>query len=170
MKSSGVNEYLKQYYRARAVKRDLDRRYQDLSDRPARLAEVAEQIEGQRAKMVQALQNVMDMVDLLPLWSMERTVVELRRIDCKPWEQVAKDVCMGRSRVIDYYNAALQALVDDERAQALVGGWGVGGWRGSSLGIKSLRGKEGPAFSPTRANKNRPVTLRNLDHSRMLSP
>lgn len=124
MKSSAVNEYLKQYYRARAVKRGLDRRYRDLSGRPARLAEVAEQIEAQRAQMVQALQNVMDMVDLLPLWSMERTVVELRRIDCKPWEQVARDVCMSRSRVIDYYDAALQALVDNEQAQALVGGGG----------------------------------------------
>ncbi len=131
MKSSAVNEFLKQYYKARAVKRDLDRRYQDLSDRPARLAEVAEQIDAQLAEMVQALQNVMDMVDLLPLWSMERTVVELRRIDCKPWEQVAKDVCMGRSRVIDYYNTALQALAGNERAQALVG---VGGSTGPSWG------------------------------------
>lgn len=124
MKSSSVNEYLKQYYRARAVKRDLDRRYQDLSDRPARLAEVAEQVEAQRAEMVQALQNVMDMVSLLPLLSMERTVVELRRIDCKPWGQVARDVSMGRSRVIDYYNAALQVLADNDRARALIGRWG----------------------------------------------
>ena len=150
MKSSCVNEYLKQYYRARAVKRDLDRRYQDLSGRSARLAEVAEQIEAQRAEMVRALQNVMDMVDLLPLWSMERTVVELRRIDCKPWEQVARDVCMGRSRVIDYYNAALQVLADNEQAQALAGGCG---YRGSFLGIKSLRGAEAPGFSPTRSEK-----------------
>ena len=125
MKSSSIREYLKQYHRARAVKLELDRRYQDLSGRPARLDEVWEQIEAQRAEMVQTLQNVMDMVDLLPLWSMERTVVELRRIDCKPWEQVAKDLHMGRSRVIDYYNAALQALESDGRARALMEGGGV---------------------------------------------
>ena len=167
MKSSSVNEYLKQYYSARAVKRDLDRRYHDLSGRSARLAEVAEQIEAQRAEMVRALQNVMDMVDLLPLWSMERTVVELRRIDCKPWAQVARDVCMGRSRVIDYYNAALQVLADNEQAQALAGGWGV-----SRVlpGDKIAAGQGKPGIFSHEERKNQPVTLRNLDHPRILSP
>lgn len=51
-----------------------------------RLSEVEERIEAQRVAMGRAVTMVMDLIDLLPENSMERTVVELRHIDCKKWE------------------------------------------------------------------------------------
>ena len=50
---------------------------------------------------------------------MERTVVELRHIDCKGWEQIAREVYMSRSAVFNYYNAALDLLLGYKRAGKL---------------------------------------------------
>ena len=85
-----------------------------------RLAEVEDRIEAQRAAMGRAVTMVMDLIDLLPENSMERTVVELRHIDCKKWERICKEVHMSRSRVNDYYNAALDTILSNKRAQKLV--------------------------------------------------
>ena len=84
-----------------------------------RIAEVEERIENQREEMAKAVLRVMDMIDLLPQNSMERTVVELRHIDCKGWEQIAREVYMSRSAVFNYYNAALDLLLGYKRAGKL---------------------------------------------------
>lgn len=143
-----VKEYLQQYHMARERRRMLERRHDVLArellapapgstymtmpaSHPAadsegavsvafRLAEVEDRIEAQRAAMGRAVTMVMDLIDLLPENSMERTVVELRHIDCKKWERICKEVHMSRSRVNDYYNAALDTILSNKRAQKLV--------------------------------------------------
>ena len=144
-----VKEYLQQYHAAREAKRLLERRHDDLvrelktqprgstyrtmptSKPPAntegsvsvvfRLAEVEQRIDDQREAMGKAVLNVMDMIDLLPMGSTERTVVEMRHIDCKKWERICKEVHMSRSRVNDYYNAGLEIIMANKRARKLVG-------------------------------------------------
>ena len=142
-----IKEYLQQYHTARRMKRILERRHEALmrelrSPGPGssafratppshngqtdgavsvvfRIAEVEERIENQREEMAKAVLRVMDMIDLLPQNSMERTVVELRHIDCKGWEQIAREVYMSRSAVFNYYNAALDLLLSYKRAGKL---------------------------------------------------
>lgn len=134
-----VKEYLQQYHMARERRRILERRHDVLARElkapapgsaymtmPAshsaaesegavsvvfRLSEVEERIEAQRIAMGRAVTMVMDLIDLLPENSMERTVVELRHIDCKKWERICKEVHMSRSRVNVYYNAALDIIL-----------------------------------------------------------
>lgn len=143
-----VKEYLQQYHMARERRRILERRHDVLArelnapapgttyrtmpaSRPAadsegavsvvfRLSEVEERIEAQRVAMGRAVTMVMDLIDLLPENSMERTVVELRHIDCKKWERICKEVHMSRSRVNVHYNAALDIILSNARAQKLV--------------------------------------------------
>lgn len=143
-----VKEYLQQFHMARERKRILERRHDNLvrelkapapgsayMTMPAtrtpvnsegavsvvfRLAEVEERIEDQREAMGRAVIQVMDLIDLLPESSMERTVVELRHIDCKKWERISQEVHMSRSRVNDYYNAALDIILANKRARKLV--------------------------------------------------
>ena len=143
-----VKEYLQQYHMARARKRMLERRHDNLArelQAPApgsayrtmpatrtpansegavsvvyRLAEVEERIGDQVEAMGRAVVQVMDLIDLLPESSLERTVVELRHIDCKKWERICQEVHMSRSRVNDYYNSALDIILSNERAQKLV--------------------------------------------------
>ena len=109
-----VKEYLQQYHDAKAKKQILEERHRTLSadlrdpgvgsayrtmptsKRQAReggavslvyrIAEVEDRIGQQREAMAKAVLHVMDMIDILPQNSMERTVVEMRHIDCKPWE------------------------------------------------------------------------------------
>lgn len=143
-----VKEYLQQYHMARERKRILERRHDTLMRElkaPApgsayrtmptsksiptqdgavsvvfRLSEVEDRIEEQRKTMEKAITLVMDIIDLLPENSMERTVVELRHIDCKKWEQIGREVHMSRSRVHDYYLTALDIIRKNERAEQMV--------------------------------------------------
>lgn len=142
-----VKRYLQQYHAAKQKKRILEERRRTLSadlrgpstpayraipsSRPVhpdgagavvfQIAEVEERIEAQQAEMAQAVQNVMDLIDLLPVGSTERTVVEMRHIDCKPWEQIARAVYMSRSAIFNYYNAALDMLARNEQSGKLLG-------------------------------------------------
>ncbi len=84
--------------------------------------------------MARAVQNVMDLIDLLPMGSMERAVVEMRHIDSRKWERIASEVHMSRSRVIDYYNAALDALVANEKSGEVIG---VAGAQGKPVAKKN---------------------------------
>ena len=140
-----VKEYLQQYHDAKVKKRILEERHRTLSaelrdpgvgstyrtmptaKRQAReggavslvyrISEVEDRIDQQREAMAKAVLHVMDMIDILPQNSMERTVVEMRHIDCKPWEKIAQAVHMSRSRVFDYYNAALDTLLACKRTE-----------------------------------------------------
>ena len=143
-----VKRYLQQYHAAKQKKRILEERRRTLSAdlrgpsaAPAyratpsakpvhpdgagavvfQIADVEERIEAQQAEMAKAVQNVMDLIDLLPVGSTERTVVEMRHIDSRKWERIASEVHMSRSRVIDYYNAALDTLAANEKSVEVIG-------------------------------------------------
>ena len=143
-----VKEYLQQFHMARERKRILERRHDNLvrelkapalgsayrtmptkrtqanSDGAVsvvfRIAEVEDRIEKQRGEMTNAVLHVMDLIDLLPQDSTERTVVELRHIDCMGWDKIAEKTYMSRSNVFNYYNAALDALLSYKRTEKLV--------------------------------------------------
>ena len=147
LEREAVKHYLQQYHAAKQKKRILEERRRTLSadlrgpstpayrampsSRPVhpdgagavvfQIAEVEERIEAQQVEMARAVQNVMDLIDLLPIGSMERTVVEMRHIDCKPWDQIAGAVYMSRSAVFNYYNAALDMLAGNEQSGKLLG-------------------------------------------------
>ena len=148
LEREAVKRYLQQYHAAKQKKRILEERRRTLSAElrgpstaPAframpsakpvhpdgagalvfQIADVEERIKAQQAEMAKAVQNVMDLIDLLPIGSMGRTVVEMRHIDSKKWERIAREVHMSQSRVIDYYNAALDTLASSDKAKGMVG-------------------------------------------------
>ena len=148
LEREAVKRYLQQYHAAKQKKRILEERRRTLSAElrgpstaPAframpsakpvhpdgagtlvfQIADVEERIEAQQSEMAKAVQNVMDLIDLLPMGSMERTVVEMRHIDSRKWERIASEVHMSRSRVIDYYNAALDTLAANEKSVEVIG-------------------------------------------------
>lgn len=141
-----VKRYLQQYHAAKREMGILEERRRTLSAelrgpsvydpwRPApaarhdrsdgtgaavlQIADVEYRIERQREDMARTVQGIMDLLDLLPAGSMERTVLALRHIDCKSWERIAADIHMSRSRAIDYYNAALAMLAQTEEGKAI---------------------------------------------------
>lgn len=70
--------------------------------------------------MAKAVLHVMDLIDLLPQNSIERTVVEMRHIGCKPWDKIAREIYMSRSAVFNYYNAAMDKLLEFKRTGKLL--------------------------------------------------
>ena len=148
LEREAVKRYLQQYHASKQKKRILEERRRTLSAElrgpstaPAframpsakpvhpdgagtlvfQIADVEERIEAQQSEMAKAVQNVMDLIDLLPIGSMERTVVEMRHVDSRKWERIASEVHMSRSRVIDYYNAALDTLAANEKSVEVIG-------------------------------------------------
>lgn len=143
-----VKEYLQQYWVAYERKRFLERRCQVLQaelsnpslpssfkSAPAvsggqsgdgavgvvfRLAEVETRLADELLQVQQTLLTVMDLVALLPENSLQRTIVELRHIDRRSWENISRAVHFSRSRVNVYYNAALDYLLDNPRAHSLL--------------------------------------------------
>ena len=120
-----VKEYLQQYHTAVGKKRILEERHRVLSSelrapstgsafrltpptKPTktdgsvsvvfRISEVEDRIEEQREEMAKAVLNVMDLIDVLPANSTERTVVEMRHIDCRGWDKIAEALYMSRWR------------------------------------------------------------------------
>lgn len=85
-----------------------------------RIAEVESRMEQQREEMAKAVLHVMDLIDLLPNNSIERTIVELRHIDCKAWDQISREVYLSRSAVFNHYNNALAQLQTDKRTEELL--------------------------------------------------
>ena len=141
-----VKRYLQQYHTAKREMRILEERRRTLSAelrgpsasdpwRPVpaarhdrsdgagaavlQIADVEDRIERQRGDMARTVRGIMDLLDLLPARSMERTVLALRHIDCKSWARIAADIHMSRSRAIDYYNAALAMLAHTEAGKAI---------------------------------------------------
>ena len=143
-----VKEYLQQYHDAKVKKRILEERHRTLSaelrapgvgstyrtmptaKRQAReggavslvyrISEVEDRIDQQREAMAKAVLHVMDMIDILPQNSMERTVVEMRHIDCRGWDKIAEALYMSRSNVFNYYNAALDKILENKRNRKLL--------------------------------------------------
>lgn len=142
-----VKSYLQQYHAAMRKKRILEERHRVLSSelrapstgsafrlttpkKPAktdgsvsvvfRISEVEDRIEEQREEMAKAVLSVMDLIDVLPANSTERTVVEMRHIDCRPWDKIADALYMSRSNVFNYYNAALDQILENKRNRKLL--------------------------------------------------
>lgn len=142
-----VKSYLQQYHAAVRKKRILEERHRVLSSElraPStgsafrltppkktaktdgsvsvvfRISEVEDRIEEQREEMAKAVLSVMDLIDVLPPNSTERTVVEMRHIDCRPWDKIADALYMSRSNVFNYYNAALDQIMENKRNRKLL--------------------------------------------------
>lgn len=144
---NALKGYLQQYHHARRMKRILEARRDRLMYElrapgprstlgtmpPARqqdsdgavsvvfrIDEVESRIKAQQENMTKAIIKVMDLIDLLPADSIERTIVELRHIDCMGWDRIAEQIYLSRSAVFNRYNAALDRLLEHKRAKALV--------------------------------------------------
>jgi hypothetical protein len=85
-----------------------------------RIAEIETRISEQRDKNAKAMLRVMDVLEYLPADSIERSIMELRHIDCKGWTQIERAVFLSKSRCFDYYDKGLEKLTTYPRIMKLV--------------------------------------------------
>lgn len=80
-----------------------------------RMGEIETRIEEQKSIVEKALLKVMDLMDFLEVDSVERTMLELRFIDCKNWEQIERETHLSRRACFNYQSRALEELLKFKR-------------------------------------------------------
>lgn len=115
-----LKRYLARYFRAKekqAVLQDrLGRLRSELGgpsgkEATGTVSEIEARIQRQTALEEKSILEIMDVLDLLPSDSTERSILELRHIDCKPWREIHRAVHLTRSPCFDYYNRGLDQLL-----------------------------------------------------------
>jgi hypothetical protein len=85
-----------------------------------KMSDIEERIYKQKEEIDKAIVRVMDIIEYLPLDSVEREIMELRHIDGKPWGVIEKEIPMSRSQCNNRYNKALDMLLDNGRIQRMI--------------------------------------------------
>ncbi len=75
-----------------------------------KLAEIEDRINRQKDFEATAILDIMKMLDYLPRDSTCRDILELRHIDCKHWNEIAKEVNFSKPQCFRYYTEALDRL------------------------------------------------------------
>lgn len=84
------------------------------------ISDIEDRILEQRREIDLAIAQVADILDYLPIHSIERQICELRYIDFKPWSVISAEIPMSRSQVYRRYRMALDALLANQRVQAVM--------------------------------------------------
>ena len=137
---------LGQRYRAEKRKKQLDDRLEEMNERKRspvgagrissapknqgkkaeepflvfRISEIEDRICRQKQEIENAVVRVMNIIEYLPLNSIEREICELRHIDMKPWNIISAEIPMSRSQVNRRYNAAIDMLLNNRGIQKLI--------------------------------------------------
>lgn len=141
-----LNRYLGQYRHCITVKKDLESRLRDIQyefDHPLgsvkmdgmpkgnatsvgcaaltlRLDEIETRIKDQIDKSMLVLNDIMNIIDLLPENSMERIIIERRYIDRLSWDQIAMKEHIGRTPAIRWWRKGLYALLEFQKIQEIL--------------------------------------------------
>lgn len=87
------------------------------------LAKIEVRLIAQRQDMAVLMLKVLDLVDLLPLDSLERRIVEMRHIDGMDWKEITSALYLSRSYTMSRYSKALDMLLNHEAACEIVAIW-----------------------------------------------
>lgn len=133
-----LKKYLGQYYRAKQKRNQLEKRLQtfreemsgtrgmqysgmpgsgnkigsDTEEQVIRAIEIEERITKQQVEVQRAILAVMNIMDLLPLDSVERMILEYRHIDCLGWEKIPNKVSYSKASCHKYYNIGIDKLLE----------------------------------------------------------
>lgn len=146
-----LKEYLGQVYRKRNYIRTLESRLSELnfelrhpissvqysatprsktnriSDKTASLAmkreEIQERIIEQKEGLARSILLIMDLMNILPEYSLEREIVELRHIDCKDWYDICEIVSLTRTPCNAHYNAGMEQILSSKRGKEILRGY-----------------------------------------------
>lgn len=85
-----------------------------------KLADIEERIYAQKTEIEKSIVRVMDILEYLPIDSLEREVCELIYIDGKKMAVVEKEIPMSRAQCYNKLNAAIAMLLTQPRIKAMV--------------------------------------------------
>ncbi len=88
-----------------------------------RLDEIAERIQGQIDTAERKLNDIMSLMDFLPVDSLSRSIMENLYIDRWDWEKVCKENHISRSQAKRYWKQGLYTLLKMEKVKEIVKGF-----------------------------------------------
>ncbi|MGN0706593.1 MAG: hypothetical protein ACI4JC_01155 [Faecalibacterium sp.] len=139
-----LKKYLSRYYRAKERKKILQKRLAEISrelehpsigSRPPessqpdhnenqgaaslvfRKAEIEDRIQRQQEHEAKIITDIMDVLECLPLGSIERDIMEYRHLDCMRWGDISKMVHLTRTPCYSRYCRGLEILLQQETVQ-----------------------------------------------------
>lgn len=120
-----LKKFLQRYYRTRKQREILQARLQtmrqEFRDGAEKSSEIEAKIEAQKKEAQNSTLLIMEILDFLPQGSTERTIMEMRHIDCKTWTQVQRAVFLTASPCYERYNKGLDALLGNARVRSIIG-------------------------------------------------
>ena len=118
-----LKKFLQRYYRMRKQQETLQARLQRMRSefRDNESSEIEAKLRAQKREAKKSTLQIMEILDSLPQGSTERTIMELRHIDCKTWTQVQRAVFLTPSPCYERYNKGLDALLGIDKVRSMVG-------------------------------------------------
>lgn len=120
-----LKQFLTRYYKAKKQQAILQARLAQLRndlflDDERGIDEIEAMIKKQVERERDIVLEIIGLLDLLPPDSVERTILELRHIDCKDWIDIQQVVHLSKTPCYDYYNRGLDLLMEDAEVHSLL--------------------------------------------------
>ncbi len=87
-----LKKYLTRFFRAKEKQKTLQQRAAAIRADIGEASALEARVKAQAKAAERSALEIMDILDLLPEDATERTILELRHLDCKPWREINKAV------------------------------------------------------------------------------
>ena len=116
-----LKKYLTRFFRAKERQKTLQQRAAAIRADPGEASVLEARVQAQAKAAERSALEIMDILDLLPEDATERTILELRHLDCKPWREINRAVYLTASPCFEYYNRGLDTLLSMEQVRQTLG-------------------------------------------------
>ena len=116
-----LKKYLTRFFRAKEKQKTLQQRAAAIRADLGEASALEARVKAQAKAAERSALEIMDILDLLPEDATERTILELRHLDCKPWREINRTVYLTASPCFEYYNRGLDTLLSMEQVRKTLG-------------------------------------------------
>ena len=119
-----LKKFLARYYKAKKQQAILQERHTRMRSEfgsGSRRTDIDARMKAQKQQAQKSVRQIMEILDFLPQGSTERTIMELRHIDCKTWTQIQRAVFLTSSPCYERYNKGLDMLLEESRVRKIIG-------------------------------------------------
>lgn len=116
-----LKKYLTRFFRAKEKQKTLQLRAEAIRADLGEASALEARVQAQAKAAERSALEIMDILDLLPEDATERTILELRHLDCKPWREINRTVYLTASPCFEYYNRGLDTLLSMEQVRKTLG-------------------------------------------------
>lgn len=115
-----LKRYLCRYFKAKERTTILQDRLEAIRRKGGQDGALAECVRLQAAEEERLAVDIQAIIGLLPIDSTERTILELRHIDCKPWREIREAIHYAKTPCFNYYNKGLDTLLNNEKVRGIL--------------------------------------------------